>query len=47
MKAAFASLEKQSGSSMLSALAEDALRWQDETGDLQDLANAHPSVSSL
>lgn len=47
MKAAFATLKKQSGSSTLSALAEGALGWQDEAGDLWDLVNAHPGVSSL
>lgn len=46
MKAAFATVKKQSISSALSALAE-ALGWQDEAGDLQELFSARPRVSSL
>lgn len=47
MKAAFATVTNQSILLALSALAEDALGWQDEAGDLRDLANACPRVSSL
>lgn len=47
MKAAFAAVKNQSISSVLSAVAEDAVGWQDEAEDLQDLGNAHPRISSL
>lgn len=47
MKAAFATGKSQSISSALSSLAEDALGWQDEAGDLRDFANASPCISSL
>lgn len=47
MKAAFATVKKQSVLLALSALAGEALGWQDEAADLQDLASARPRVSSL
>lgn len=47
MKADFATVKNQSIPSALSALAEDALGWQDETEHLRDLANSCPCISSL
>ena len=47
MKAAFATVKHQLVLSALSALAEGALGWQDEAGDLRDLASACPRISRL
>lgn len=47
MKAASASVKNHLVSPALSALAEAVLGWQDDAGDLQHLAGAHPCSSSL